>query len=109
MTRIIMIGAGTGGRALVELFHKDPSVEIVGAADKNDRAPGLTLSRSLGLPVSTNYRKFLATEAADLIIEVTGDADVARDIYQRKAAATELIGGLPRPLLLDPLQGTNKR
>ncbi len=93
MTRIILIGAGTGGRALVELLHKDPSIKVVGVADKNERAPGLALARNLGLPVSTSYRTLLATEAADLIIDVTGDPNVASDINQRKAAETELIGG----------------
>ena len=93
MTRIILIGAGTGGRALVELLHKDPGIKVVGVADKNERAPGLLLARQLGLVVSTNYRKLLATEAADLIIDVTGDPNVAPDINQRKAAEAELIGG----------------
>lgn len=93
MTRIILIGAGKGGKALVELFHKDPSVEIIGVVDKNERAPGLVLARSLGLPVSADYKKLLAAEAADLVIDVTGDPDVAREIYQRKAATTELVGG----------------
>ena len=93
MTRIILIGAGTGGRALVELLHKDPSIKVVGVADKNERAPGLVLARQLGLPVSTSYRKFLATEAVDLIIDVTGDPSVAPDINRHKAAETELIGG----------------
>ena len=93
MTRIILIGAGTGGRALVELLHKDPSIKVVGVADKNERAPGLVLARQFGLPVSTSYRKLLATEAADLIIDVTGDPNVGPDINQRKAAETELIGG----------------
>jgi transcriptional regulator with PAS, ATPase and Fis domain len=93
MTRIILIGAGTGGRALVELLHKDPSIKVVGVADKNERAPGLALARQLGLPVNTSYRKLLATEAADLIIDVTGDPNVAPDINQCKAAETELIGG----------------
>jgi two-component system sensor histidine kinase DegS len=69
MTRIIVIGAGTGGKALVELFHKDPTIQIVAVADKNERAPGLALARELGLPVTTSYRKLLTSEAADLIID----------------------------------------
>lgn len=93
MTRIILIGAGTGGRALVELFHHDPNVEILGVADKDEHAPGLVLARDLGIPVTTNYRKLLASEVADLIIDVTGNPDAARDIYQRKPAAAELVGG----------------
>lgn len=93
MTRIIILGAGTGGKALVELFHKDPTVEIVAVVDKQERAPGLVLARELGLRVATNYRKVIVTEAADLIIDVTGDPEVAQEIYQRKPATTELVGG----------------
>ena len=63
MTRIILIGAGRGGRALVELFHKDPSIEIVGVADKDEGAPGIVLARELGLPVAANYRKFLKADS----------------------------------------------
>src|SRR5271166_4843117 len=92
MTRIILIGAGTGGRALVELLHKDPSITIVGVADKNERAPGLVLARQLGLPVSTTYRQLLESEA-DLIIDVTGDPNVAHYINKRKTTDAELIGG----------------
>jgi transcriptional regulator with GAF, ATPase, and Fis domain len=93
MTRIVLIGAGAGGTALVELFHQDPSLEIVGVADKDERAPGLAVARQLGLPVTTNYRKLLAEQVPDLIIDVTGDPAVARDLQLRKAASTELVGG----------------
>jgi transcriptional regulator with GAF, ATPase, and Fis domain len=93
MTRIVLIGAGAGGTALVELFHKDPSLEIVAVADKNELAPGLVLARELGLPVTTSYKKLLQTEVPDLIIDVTGDPEVGRDLQRRKAPATELVGG----------------
>jgi hypothetical protein len=72
MTRIILIGAGKGGKALVELFHKDPTVEIAGVADKDAGAPGLALARELGLRVSADYREFLRGEEDGLIIDVTG-------------------------------------
>lgn len=93
MTRIVLVGAGAGGTALVELFRKDPSLEIIGVADKNERAPGLILARELGLHATTSYKKLLAAEIPDLIIDVTGDPEVARDLQQRKASATELVGG----------------
>jgi len=93
MTRIILIGAGTGGRALVELLHKDPSVTIVAVADKVETAPGLVLARQLRLPVSLNYRKLLEKETADLIIDVTGDPSVGHEVTLRKSPHTELIGG----------------
>ena len=93
MTRIILIGAGRGGRALVELLHRDPSVEIVGVADKDEGAPGIVLARELGLPVAANYRKFLKADTADLIIDVTGDPDVSREVYRLRPQGTEVVGG----------------
>ncbi len=92
MTRIIVIGAGTGGKALVELFHKDPTIQIVAIADRNERTPGMLLARELGLRTSSDYRKLLA-EPADLIIDVTGDPQVARDIHKLKSDTTEIVGG----------------
>jgi transcriptional regulator with PAS, ATPase and Fis domain len=93
MTRIILVGAGTGGRALIELFHKDPTIEIVAVVDKNEGAPGLVFARETGLPVATSYKKLLATVQADLIIDVTGDAQVHRDLEALKPEATEIVGG----------------
>jgi transcriptional regulator with GAF, ATPase, and Fis domain len=92
MTRIIIIGAGRGGRVLVELFHGDATIEIVGVADKDEGAPGIVLARELGLQVTTDYRGLL-TEEADLIIDVTSDPDLAREIYRLKAQSTEVVGG----------------
>jgi two-component system sensor histidine kinase DegS len=56
MTRVILIGAGKGGKALIELFHGDSPVGIVGVADIGEHAPGLVLAKELGLPVSARYR-----------------------------------------------------
>ncbi|MCU1298337.1 MAG: sigma-54-dependent Fis family transcriptional regulator [Acidobacteriaceae bacterium] len=92
-TRIIIIGAGRGGRVLVELFHKDPTIEIAGVADKDEGAPGIVLARELGLRVTANYRELLTAEAADLVIDVTGDPGLAREIYRLKPEGTEVVGG----------------
>lgn len=93
MTRIIVIGAGKGGKALLDLFRSDPTIEIAGVADKNERAPGMLLARELGLPVSTSYRKLLSSASADLIIDVTGDPQVASDIANVKDDSAEVVGG----------------
>jgi transcriptional regulator with PAS, ATPase and Fis domain len=108
MTRIILIGAGKGGRALVELFHKDPSVEIVGVADKDERASGLVLARELGLPVSTNYQELLAAKAVDLIVDVTGDPAVTRTIHSLKTEGTEVIGGNAARFIWEFIDARNK-
>ena len=108
MTRVILIGAGAGGKALVELFRKDPSVEIVGVADKNEAAPGAVLARELGLPVATDYRELFKPEVADLIIDVTGDPHVGREIYKLKPEEMEVISGNAARFIWEFVEARNK-
>jgi transcriptional regulator with GAF, ATPase, and Fis domain len=77
----------------VELFHKDPAVEIVGVADNDEGAPGFVLAKELGLQVSTSYRELLATKVCDLIIDVTGDPQLGREINRLKPTGAEVVGG----------------
>lgn len=46
MTNVVIVGAGKGGRALLEMFVGDPTVAIVGIADLNPWAPGIELMQS---------------------------------------------------------------
>lgn len=108
MTRIILIGAGRGGKALVELFHKDPTIKIVAVVDKNERAIGLTYARELGLSVATSYSKILAKEPADLIINVTGDPSVARDLETQRPETAEIIGANSARFIWNLLEARNR-
>jgi two-component system sensor histidine kinase DegS len=74
MTKVVIIGAGKGGRALLEMFIGDPTVTILGIADLNPWAPGLELARRLNVPVATELRTLVAHPTVDLIIDVTGEA-----------------------------------
>ena len=45
--KIIILGAGKGGTALIDLLARERDcVEVVGVADTNPRAPGLCLARN---------------------------------------------------------------
>ena len=92
----------------MELFHKDPSVEIAGVADKDEKASGLVLARELGLPVSTNYQELLAAKEIDLIVDVTGDPAVARAIHSLKGDGTEVIGGNAARFIWEFIDARNK-
>lgn len=93
MTKVALVGAGKGGKALLELFRQDPTVTIVGVADIDQRAPGLVLARELGLPVTTDFHALVKENTADLIIDVTGDPDVSRELREIKPERAEIIGG----------------
>src|SRR5437870_10794137 len=103
MTKVVIIGAGKGGRALLEMFLGDPTVTILGVADVNPWAPGLELARRLNIPVATDLRGLIADPRLDLVIDVTGSPEVQRTILELKPAATEVMGGASARFMWDLL------
>ena len=75
-THVVIIGAGRGGTALMEIFANDPLVRIVGVADISPEAPGLGLARRLRIRVTRNYRQLLKIGPVDLVIDVSGNPEV---------------------------------
>ena len=103
MTKVVIIGAGKGGRALLEMFVGDPTVTILGIADLNPWAPGLELARRLNVPVATGLGALVADPTVDLIIDVTGSPDVERAIQTLKPPTAEVMGGASAKFMWDLL------
>ena len=91
--RMLILGAGQGGKALLELFTCGHGVEVVGIADINPQAPGLRLARNLGVPTATDALSLIAENRADLIVDVTGDPAMGSLIAQHRPASAEILGG----------------
>ena len=83
-TNVAIIGAGRGGTALMEIFANDPLVQIVGVAEIDPHAPGLSLANRLRIPVTDDYQQLLAMERVDLIIDVSGNPDVWQFLSLRR-------------------------
>jgi diguanylate cyclase (GGDEF)-like protein/PAS domain S-box-containing protein len=47
---VLIIGAGRGGSALLEMFLEDKLVEVVAIVDSNPAAPGIKLAKNYGIP-----------------------------------------------------------
>ncbi|MBN1794819.1 MAG: PAS domain S-box protein, partial [Candidatus Omnitrophica bacterium] len=78
-TRILIVGAGKGGRALIDLFAGSDTVTIVGVVDTNPDASGMHLARKLGIPTSDTVRPFLK-KRLDEIINVTGSEAMQEEL-----------------------------
>ncbi len=92
-THVAIIGAGHGGTALMEVLATDPLVQIVGVAEVNPQAVGLKLARRLDIHVMRDYRELLAMERVDLIIDVSGDAQVGQELQDFHRMGVAVIGG----------------
>ena len=92
-THVAIIGAGRGGTALMEILATDPLVRIVGVAEINPRAPGLSLAKRLQIPVTGDYRLLLNLERLDLVIDVSGNPEVANRLESFHRMGVTILGG----------------
>ncbi|MBA2252802.1 MAG: GHKL domain-containing protein [Nitrospirales bacterium] len=97
--KVLILGAGKGGTALIDLLARGAGVEVCGVADKNPRAPGLRLARSLNIPTATNVADLMAKDGAHLIVDVTGDATMPSQIAAMHASNVETMSGRAARLL----------
>lgn len=93
MTRVAIIGAGKGGISLLEIFHNDPLVQIVGIADVDKDAPGIKLAKKLKIPVAQDYKRLLKSKKPDLVIDVTGNQGIEETLHATLPPRLAIIGG----------------
>ena len=96
---VVILGAGKGGTALIELFSRSAQVRIVGVADKNPNAPGLALARSLNIPTTHDSASLIAQNGANLIVDVTGDPALGPAVLQGKPTDVESLSGTAAKLV----------
>jgi two-component system, NtrC family, sensor kinase len=99
--KILILGAGKGGTALIDLLARGAGVEVCGVADKNPRAPGLRLARRLNIPTATSVAELMtiAIDGAHLIVDVTGDTTMPSQIEAAHAPNVETMSGNAARLL----------
>ena len=56
---VLIVGAGRGGSALLEMFMEDKLVRVVAIADTNPDAPGIRLAEKLGIPAYADAEEAL--------------------------------------------------
>lgn len=97
--RIGVVGAGKGGRALLDVFLHLPDAQVVGITDKDPEATGLQFAREFEIPVVPDPMDLIGRDDVDLIIDVTGDPAMAALIAGNKHERTEVLGGAASKLL----------
>jgi two-component system, NtrC family, sensor kinase len=107
-TKVAILGAGRGGRALLDLLHHIPSIEIVGVADRNPAAQGLERARELSIFVTNNVPDLISNHGVNLILDVTGDPAMETYLYTHKPPHTNILSGSASRLLWKLIQHESK-
>jgi len=92
---IAIVGGGQGCLDLLTLFDhfklKEFKPHVIGVADINDNAVGITYAKKLGLITTTDFKNFYSNPEIELIIEVTGSNQVLDEIISTKPLGLKLI------------------
>ncbi|MFT4415652.1 sigma 54-interacting transcriptional regulator [Fredinandcohnia humi] len=92
MQRVMIVGAGKGGTAILRILQETDMMTVVAVIDHNENAPGIILAQELKIPTGTNWRDFLSKDI-DIVIEATGDEQVFKEIREKRKKTTVLIPG----------------
>ncbi|CAH2214368.1 methyl-accepting chemotaxis protein [Tepidibacter aestuarii] len=100
---IALIGAGIGGKNIIQAINDTDSINISLVIDKNLDAPGIVLCKSLGIDYSQSIDD-LDNKNIDLIIEATGNSNVAKllqEKFSHKCTIIDSTGALLVMTLVD--------
>jgi len=97
-SRVVILGAGSGGAAMMELLMQEDLVEIVAVVDHELEALGIKRAAELEIPVYTDIEEALLASAPCVVFNLTGNEmveAVASDILGTGA----VIGGMEARLM----------
>lgn len=82
MEQVGIVGAGSGGAALLETFMNTPGVRIIGIADPNPNSPGLMLAKTHGIYSTADYTDLIKKPGKKIIFDATGVEVVAEELQK---------------------------
>jgi len=109
--RILVIGAGRGGTAMLELFLDDPLIKIDDIVDANPQAPALTIAKKHGIRDFTNLAEAIEASRPCLAFNLADDESVTA-FAESRLGKENIIGGFQARFLwnlLTRLKHTNEQ
>lgn len=99
MTNLLLIGGGRGGVGILEMCSKVADVKISGVVDSKSDAVAMEIAKKMGIPTFTDIRDGLKVSGLDLVINITGDAEINRVVEQYKNPEVKVLDGFITSML----------
>lgn len=106
-TKIGIVGGGTGGVSLLEVFTDNPAIDVAWLTDKDPDARGYVAALEAGVPVETDYKKAILMDA-DMVVNVTGSRALTSEIKKIKPGL-EVMEGLGARLMWQLVEERRQR
>jgi len=94
---VLIIGAGRGGSALLEMFLEDKLAEVIAMADPNPAAPGIKLAKNHGIPTYNDAGEALRAckDSPDCIIyNLSHDDSITAEVAKVFGSNKRVASGL---------------
>lgn len=111
LQKILVVGGGRGGTAMLDLFGDDRVIQIVGIYDANPEAPALEIAKSRGIRVFDTMPEAIDACSPCLVFNLTGDESITTEAAAR-SGGWNVIGGFQARFiwsLLTRLRQTNEQ
>jgi PAS domain S-box-containing protein len=92
MQNVLIVGAGKGGLAILQLFSEIEMMKVIAIVDRNEKAAGIQLAKKMGIETGNDWRNFLNDEL-DVVVEATGDKETFNQLHQEISRDMLLIPG----------------
>lgn len=92
MKRVLIVGAGKGGNALLKILHAINLMQIIAVIDQNESAIGLRTAKKYGIPTDSNWKNWLDWDI-DIIIEATGKEYILKELLEAAKGKIIVIPG----------------
>lgn len=94
LTRIFLIGAGRGGRAVLSRLLRFNWVQIVGVSDIDPKAPGILLAQEAALPVFIGDPvQYMQGIDVDLVFDLTGNQQMHTRLINIPTRSFDVVTG----------------
>ncbi len=103
---IAIVGAGKGGKAIIETLLKIPSAEIRYVYDPNPEAPGIVLAKAHNIKCfhDTEYSQIINNKELDVIFEITGNKEILTLLKKIRAEKTNVIASSSTKIIFHLLE-----
>ncbi|SHF59269.1 sigma 54-interacting transcriptional regulator [Ornithinibacillus halophilus] len=92
MKKVLIVGAGKGGSALLKLLNATDRMKVVAIVDHKPDAKGLKLATEEKIPIGYDWKQWMSEEI-DIVIEATGDEVVFQQLLKVRSEKTVVIPG----------------
>ena len=110
---VAIIGGGPGCKAIMEMIFAEKLREllmrVVGVACTNPEAVGYRYAQEMGIYTTEDYRELYDLKDLNMLIELTGRDDVAKEISRTKPDRVRLMDHVAARLFWDIFQIHEKR